>query len=313
MLVCSQSLLLRRSCYCCLVTKSCPTLCDPMDCSPPGSSVCGISQARMLEWAAISFFRGSSWPRDWTHISCIGRRILYRWATRDALGERRSEVKSLRRVWLFVTPWTVAHQAPLSVGFSRQEYWSGLPFPSAGDLPHPGVESGSPALQAGALPSQPPEQCLFLSVIEWLRANTHSDVTSIWESYFILKSIFTTLWRLGKLVCNTYPVARPSQVAPVIKNPPANAGEVRDSGVIPGSGRPSGEGNVNSHQYSCLGDPMARGPWRATIHRVTKSMTEHACTHPANNQNWYRTPGLKAVGISSSCSMCPSGKGDFIW
>ena len=57
-------------------------------------------------------------------------------------------VKSLSRVWLFVTPWTVAYQAPLSMGFSRQEYWSGLPFPSPGDLPNPGVKPRSPALQA---------------------------------------------------------------------------------------------------------------------------------------------------------------------
>ena len=59
-----------------------------------------------------------------------------------------SEVKSLSRVHLFATPWTVAYQAPPSVGFSRQEYWSELPFPSPGDLPNPGIEHGSPALQA---------------------------------------------------------------------------------------------------------------------------------------------------------------------
>ena len=56
----------------------------------------------------------------------------------------------------FVTPWTVARQAPLSMGFSRQEYWSGLPFPSPGDLPNPGIEPGSPALQVDSLPSEPP-------------------------------------------------------------------------------------------------------------------------------------------------------------
>ena len=66
------------------------------------------------------------------------------------------KVKSLSRVRLFVTPWTVAHQAPQSMGFSRQEYWSGLPFPSSGDLPNPGMEPGSPALQTDALPSEPP-------------------------------------------------------------------------------------------------------------------------------------------------------------
>ena len=65
-------------------------------------------------------------------------------------------VKSLSRVWLFATPWTVAHQAPPSTGFSRQEYWSGLPFPSPGDLPDPGIEPRSPTLQADALTSEPP-------------------------------------------------------------------------------------------------------------------------------------------------------------
>ena len=62
--------------------------------------------------------------------------------------------KSLSRVQLFATPRTVAYQAPLSRGFSRQEYWSGLPFPSAGDLPNPGIEPGSPALQADSLPTE---------------------------------------------------------------------------------------------------------------------------------------------------------------
>ena len=61
------------------------------------------------------------------------------------------------------TPWTVAYQASQSMGFSRQEYWSGLPFPSPGDLPDPGIEPGSPALQADGLPSEPPLQIKILS------------------------------------------------------------------------------------------------------------------------------------------------------
>ena len=65
-------------------------------------------------------------------------------------------MNSLSCVRLFVTPWTVAYQAPPSMGFSRQEYWIGLPFPSPGGLPNPGIEPGSPALQADALTSQPP-------------------------------------------------------------------------------------------------------------------------------------------------------------
>ena len=62
---------------------------------------------------------------------------------------------TLSRVQLFATPWTVAYQAPPSLGFSRQEYWSGLPFPSPGDLPKPGIKPGCPALQADALLSEP--------------------------------------------------------------------------------------------------------------------------------------------------------------
>ena len=76
------------------------------------------------------------------------------------------KVKLLSHIRLFVTLWTVAYQAPLPMGFSRQEYWSGLPFPSPGDLPNPGIEPGSPTLQADALTSEPPgtnQQILNLS------------------------------------------------------------------------------------------------------------------------------------------------------
>ena len=66
------------------------------------------------------------------------------------------KVKSFSRVRIFATPWTVAHQAPLSMGFSRQEDWSGLSFPFPGDLPNPGIEPRSPTLQADALTSEPP-------------------------------------------------------------------------------------------------------------------------------------------------------------
>ena len=79
------------------------TLCDPIDSSPPGSPVPGILQARTLEWVAISFSNAWKW---------------------------KVKVKSLSHVWLLATPWTAAYQAPLSMGFSRQEYWSGVPLPS---------------------------------------------------------------------------------------------------------------------------------------------------------------------------------------
>ena len=83
--------------------QSCPTLCDPIHGSPPGSPVPGILQARTLEWVAISFSNAWKW---------------------------KVKVKSLSCVWLVATAWTAAHQAPPSMGFSRQEYWSGLPLPS---------------------------------------------------------------------------------------------------------------------------------------------------------------------------------------
>ena len=75
------------------------------------------------------------------------------WIIQNA-NNTRKKLKSFSHVRLFATPWTVACQAPLFMGFSRKEYWSGLPFPSPGDLPDPGIEPGSPALQADSLPSE---------------------------------------------------------------------------------------------------------------------------------------------------------------
>ena len=73
-------------------------------------------------------------------------------------------MKSLSRVQLIATPWTVAYQAPLSMGFPMQKHWSGLPFPSLGDLSNPGIELGSLALQADSLPSEPPGKPLCLHI-----------------------------------------------------------------------------------------------------------------------------------------------------
>ena len=126
--------------------QSCLTLCDPIDCSPPGSSVPGILQARILERVAISFYNacrhakllqscltlcdpidgsppGSSVP------GILQSRIL-EWVAIAFSNACKWKVKSLSHVWFCETPEMAAHQAPLSTGFSRQEYWSGLPFPS---------------------------------------------------------------------------------------------------------------------------------------------------------------------------------------
>ena len=146
-----------------------------MDNNLPGSSVHGISKARILEWVAISFTRESSQPRDWTQVSCTAGRFFTIWATAKSTKSLQScptlcdpvdgsppgscvrgilqarvlewvaiafsnalkwkvKVKSLSRVWLLATPWTAPYQAPASMGFSRQEYWSGLPLPSPTEL-----------------------------------------------------------------------------------------------------------------------------------------------------------------------------------
>ena len=78
-----------------------------------------------------------------------------RWRIKNWLLEYKVKVKLLSRVRLFAAPWTVTYQAFPSMGFSRQQYWSGLPFPSPGDLPDPGIEPGFPALEADALTSEP--------------------------------------------------------------------------------------------------------------------------------------------------------------
>ena len=117
---------------------SCSVMSDflwPMDCSPPGSSIHGIFQARILEWVAIYFSRGSSRPRDETRVSHIAGRHFNVWATREALMCNFYPAWVLSHfacVRLLVTPWTFACQAPLSMGFSRQEYWRGLPCPPPG-------------------------------------------------------------------------------------------------------------------------------------------------------------------------------------
>ena len=86
-------------------------------------------------------------------LSCLSW-IIVTVSASPSLSEKTSQL--LSRVRLFTTPWTVAYQASLSMGFSRQEYWSGLPFPSPGDLPDPGIEPSSPTLEADTLTSEPP-------------------------------------------------------------------------------------------------------------------------------------------------------------
>ena len=123
----------------------CPTLGDPIDGNPPGSPVPGILQARTLEWVAISFSNAGKW---------------------------KVKVKSLSRVWLFTTPRTAAHQAPPSMGFSRQEYWSGVPLPSPKRTINMKI-------------------LLMLTLITWLRQSSFSTINLLCFSPFLN----LTLWQ----------------------------------------------------------------------------------------------------------------------
>ena len=149
-------------CMCAKLLQLCLTLCDPMDCNPACSSVQGILQARILEWVTMPSSRGSSQPRDWTLVSMSSalaaaaakslqscptlcdpmdgsppgspipgilqaRTLEWVVISFSNAWKWKVKVKLLSRVQLFTTPWTAAYQAPPSIGFSRQECWSGVP------------------------------------------------------------------------------------------------------------------------------------------------------------------------------------------
>ena len=130
--------------------QSCPTLCDPIDGSPSGPPVPGILQARTLEWVAVAFSNAWKWKvkvkslsrvwllaTPWTaslqgssaHGIFQARTLEWVAISFSSAWKWKVKVKPLSRVWLFATAWTAAYKAPPPMGFSRQEYWSGLPLP----------------------------------------------------------------------------------------------------------------------------------------------------------------------------------------
>ena len=115
----------------CVCAQSHPTLLDPIDCSLPGSSVHGTSQARILEWVAISFSGGSSWPRDWTHVSCIDRWILHHWATRESESESCSVVSVSLPPHRLYSLWNSPGQ---NTGVGSLSFLQGI-FPTQGSNP----------------------------------------------------------------------------------------------------------------------------------------------------------------------------------
>ena len=152
-------------------------------------------------------------------------------------------------VWLFATLWTVAHQAPLFMGFSRQDPGSGLPFPSPGNLPDPNWPRVSWTSYIG-------RQILYHCTTWEAKMNIPSNLSYKWRKWDLNRIIKFAIWSWASLL------------AQKVKEPAWNAG---DLGLIPGSGRSPGGGHGNPLQYSCLENPMDRGAWWATVHGVTKS------------------------------------------
>ena len=141
--------------------------------------------------------------------------------------------------------------------FSRPEYWSGEPFPSPGDLGNPGIEPRSPALQVDSLPAEP----------QGKPKNTGVGSLCLLQRIFLTQESNQGLLHCRRILCQlSY------QGSPVVKNLPANAGDLRDAGSIPGSGR-SLEGNGSPLQDSCPENPRDRGGWRATVHGISESDT----------------------------------------
>ena len=207
------------------------------------------------------------------HFKYVSPKAL--WSSRAALlsAARSCVLISLKVlvaqcVWLFATPWTVAYQVPPSMGFSRQEYWRGFPFPSPGDLPNPGIKPGFHALQADSLPSEPTGKSF--------RNVERICISSHWVSVY--SSISKGL-RLDDCWCPFQPPKYDrycsfwANFGDTYGFPGGSDGKestcnVGNPGLIPGLGRSAGEGKSYSLQYSGLENSMD-----CIVHRVAKSGT----------------------------------------
>ena len=203
----------------------------------------------------------------------------------------------------FVTPWTVALQASLSMGFPRQEYWSGLPFPFPGNLPDPGIKPMPPessALAGGfftTVPHRKPLVFLQFSSVQF----SHSLFMTSWTAarqasvhHQLLGFTQTHIHWVSDAIQPSHPLSSPSSAVnlsqhhfsvkiyiwqyhlflkTVGSDGKESAHNVGDLGLIPESRRSPGEGNGNPLQYSCLGNPTDGGAWWATVLGVAKSWT----------------------------------------
>ena len=205
---------------------------DPTNCSPPGSSVLGILQARILEWIAISSFRKSFWPRDHicvSYISCIGGQVLYH---QHHLGSHTPHIPVCNTILAY------------------------------SDQPHKTFFFWFLDMEIILLLFAIPFACSTLLQGQVLLFTSLEIIFFIHFFFFLLLYLSTSSLTHMMLYCLDFPGGSE------VKESACNAGDL-DS--IPGSGRSPGEGNGNLHQYSCLENPMDGGAWWATVHRVAKS------------------------------------------
>ena len=186
--------------------------------------------------------------------------------------------KSLSRIWLFATPWTVARQAPLPMGFSRQEYWSGLPFPSPGDLPDPGIKPRSSALQADALTSEPRMRW----ILDWVAipfSRTSSQPRN-WTGVSCITGGFFTNWAI-MLSTVTIQIRADTDNSNGANNKESvcQCRRYKRHRFHFWTRKIAWRRDGNPLQYSCLENLMDKGAWQATVHGVKKSrkrlITQH--------------------------------------
>ena len=180
-----------------LIAQLCPTLCEPMDYSPPGSSVHGILQARILEWIARLFSRESSWPRDGTQVSHIAGRLITVWATWEALGKLKMLIAQLCPTLWEPVDYSPPASAVREILHARILEWVAMPSSRGSSWPMNAKESGSVALQEDSLLSEPPGKCIYINKTESLCCIPETKIT--------LYINYTSIKKWNKIKCDFLP------------------------------------------------------------------------------------------------------------
>ena len=214
--------------------------------------------AAIKGYLILFYTKSEEWSTDAERWSTI--RVIIKNSSRL---QTNISVTVLSHIWLFATSWTVALQAPLSMGFSQQEHWSGLPVPPPGDLPNPRIKSmspaSSPALAGGFFTTEPPGNP---TVVVFKHKKIKGKICEF------LKYLVNVFNHVSNFVTFIHHIINVGQWWLWIWHSVCNAG---DLGSIPGSGRSPGEENDYQSQYSYLENSMDRGAWWLIVYGITES------------------------------------------